>query len=102
MENIQASQQDDRLAPYDAMRDWFEIELVQKEFNVEAQILVTMMRAAMAALQGVKQERAMRRYAELAEASGILDDVCDAEDFSDDEFLRLGAVLPTLKSRSVH
>ncbi|TIA50043.1 DNA/RNA polymerase [Aureobasidium pullulans] len=102
LENIQASQQDDRLAPYDAMRDWFEIELVQKEFNVEAQILVTMMRAAMAALQGVKQERAMRRYAELAEASGILDDVCDAEDFSDDEFLRLGAVLPTLKSRSVH
>ncbi|KAI4729179.1 DNA/RNA polymerase [Aureobasidium sp. EXF-10728] len=93
---------DKRESQYEALRDWFENDFVQQEYPVDSQTLVVMMRAAMKSLMNPKQERAIRRYAELAEASepGLLDEIYDADDFTDDEFMRLGAVLPTLKTRS--
>lgn len=90
-----------RAAAYEALRDWFENDLVQHEYPIDSRMLVTMMRATLNSLKGPKSERALRRYVAIAEASGsgMLDEICDADDFTDDEFLRLGAVLPTSKSR---
>ncbi|KAG9686714.1 DNA/RNA polymerase, partial [Aureobasidium melanogenum] len=86
---------------YESMRDWFENDLVQHDYPIESHMLVVMMRAAMNSLSSAKQERAIRRYVELAEASGpdMLDEICDADDFTDDEFMRIGSMLPTIKSR---
>ena len=90
-----------RAVSYEALRDWFENDLVQHEYPIDSQMLVTMMRAALNSLKGPKQERALRRYVAIAEASGsgMLDEIYDADDFTDDEFLNLGAVLPSSKSR---
>ncbi|KAG9545087.1 DNA/RNA polymerase, partial [Aureobasidium melanogenum] len=86
---------------YESMRDWFENDLVQHDYPIESHFLVVMMRAAMNSLSSAKQERAIRRYVELAEASrpDMLDEICDADDFTDDEFMRIGSMLPNLKSR---
>jgi DNA-directed RNA polymerase len=86
---------------YEAMRDWFENDLVQHEYPIDSQMLITMMRAALNSLKGAKQERALRRYVGLAEASGsgMLDEIADADDFTDDEFLRIGPLIPNSKSR---
>ncbi|KAH0398747.1 DNA/RNA polymerase, partial [Aureobasidium melanogenum] len=86
---------------YESMRDWFENDLVQHDYPIESHFLIVMMRAAMNSLSSAKQERAIRRYVELAEASGpdMLDEICDADDFTDDEFMRIGSMLPRLKSR---
>jgi DNA-directed RNA polymerase len=92
-----------RAANYEALRDWFENDLVQHEYPIDSQMLIVMMRAALNSLKGPKQERAVRRYVGIAEASGsgMLDEICEADDFTDDEFLRIGPFLPTSKSRSI-
>jgi DNA-directed RNA polymerase len=102
LENMGPSQEMQKREMYDMMRDWFEGEIVQKEFAMDSQMLVTMIRGALNALDGSKQERAVRRYAELAEASGdsLLQDIRDAEDFTDDEFTTLGSIIPSITTRS--
>ncbi|KAI5240627.1 DNA/RNA polymerase [Aureobasidium subglaciale] len=93
--------QSEKVEAYESIRDWFENDLVQEGFPLDAQMLVTMVRAALNTLQGVKLERAVRRYSELADASGpgMLDKVCDSDDFTDDEFTTLASLIPTIKLR---
>jgi DNA-directed RNA polymerase len=94
---------DVKVTYYEALRDWFENDLVQNEYPIDSQMLVVMMRASLKSLFGPKQERAVRRYLGIAEASGsgMLDEICEAEDFTDDEFMKIGPFLPNSKSRSI-
>lgn len=86
---------------FESLRDWFETEMVQKEMTVDPHMLVSMLRAAVTGLEGGRRSRAVRRYAQMAEAYGydIIDDINNANDLSDDEFMALASVLPALKDR---
>ncbi|GAB7352504.1 hypothetical protein MBLNU459_g2905t1 [Dothideomycetes sp. NU459] len=88
-----------RQKEFEDMRSWFETELLEKDIPVDAHIFTIMLRAALAGLQGPKQERAVRRLVDECKVHGgedMWEDVYHSDDYSPDEFLRLGAIVPEL------
>lgn len=75
-----------------SMQRWFEVEVMNKGVQPDAKVLVVLIRAAIRALDGKKRDRAIRRYADLAETLGpeIQDEVLYSEDYDDNEFTILG------------
>jgi DNA-directed RNA polymerase len=74
------------------MQRWFEVEILSKGVPTEANLLVTMLRACIRALEGSRRDRSIRRYAEIARKLGetMMDDVLLSEDYDDNEFAILG------------
>ncbi|EMC91554.1 hypothetical protein BAUCODRAFT_38669 [Baudoinia panamericana UAMH 10762] len=80
------------------MQKWFEIEVRKKNVEVDARVLIIMMRATMRALDGTQRDRTLRRYASIAESLGreTLDEVLESEDYDDNEFTILGRATSTV------
>ncbi|KAF1349013.1 hypothetical protein BDV97DRAFT_354816 [Delphinella strobiligena] len=83
-------------AIYEDMRDWFHTEVVDKQVPINGQTLVVMIRAALQATDGPKQERAVRRYYELALHQGddVVDHVINSELYTDEDLWRLVEIVP--------
>lgn len=84
---------------FENMKLWFDAELLEKDVAVDAHIFTIMIRAALNGLQGPKQERAVRWLVDLCKARGgedMWEDAYYSDDYSPDEFLRLGVIIPEL------
>lgn len=85
-----------RTTIYEDMRDWFQAEIVEKNVPIHAQTLAVMIRGALQATDGVKQERAVRRYYELAVIQGddVVDQLINSEVYTDEDLWRLVEIVP--------
>lgn len=81
---------------FEDMREWFEAEVLAKDFQLDARMLVIMIRGALEGLTGAKQERAIRRYYQLAVLEGdeAVDQVINSEDYTDEDLWRLVEIVP--------
>ncbi|KAL1304511.1 hypothetical protein AAFC00_003498 [Neodothiora populina] len=81
---------------FEDMTDWFENEVMAKNVSIDSRVLVTMIRGALDALEGVKLERAVRQYYHLAVAQGdeMVDEVINSEDYTDEQLWTLVEIMP--------
>jgi len=79
---------------YQEMREWFELEVVDKNVPISSDMVAMMLEAVIQGRSENQQARSVRRYYDLALVRGLEDDVVNSDVYSDDALWRLAQIVP--------